>query len=303
MTLTSNTMEWLNHNRHRSYPMSRDEWRKKVSPTSGLDCVLLDAIACNSNAQGDEQLELMSVYVQPDTVVDSEEIPGHTTVTMKYSDVEFTVDISGGETSGKDSYYTEHRNLSINNENNSRVVSISLVFSSHAYIIDILGSGYWELRCPVLKSRVVNLNNGFGVDGISTNGSIKVDGHTSPSVASGEVVLEDGFRTSPIILDGKVFVRVGKRFGKDPCKYDYGDAVRSDCRKPMFFFCGQNAINNGNIILKGGKGVRVVSGGSYTINDKQSKCNGKTIPCIEIIAGKELLDIYRPYNGSSDSEP
>ena len=31
-------------------------------------------------------------------------------------------------------------------------------------------------------------------------------------------------------------------------------------RKPLFFFCGQNAINSGNVVLKGGYGISVSQG-------------------------------------------
>lgn len=282
MTLTAKTMEWLNQNRHRAYPMRREEWRIKVPSGSMLDCVLLDAIICNVNAVGYETVEISSIDITSE----------RTEVIMKYGDRSFTISLVGGETSGALSY--EHTRLEIGDNSDIRKVEISLSFSSHAYIVDTVGYGHWDLGCPLLISRVVNLTDGFGVDGIATNGSLRIDGHESAAIATDDVWLEDGFRTSPVIMDGKVLVRVGTRFGKNPCKYDYGDDAMTDCRKPMFFFCGQNAINNGNIVLKGGKGVNVIPGGKYTINDKNSKCNGKTIPCIEIVAGKELLDIYSP---------
>lgn len=107
-------------------------------------------------------------------------------------------------------------------------------------------------------------------------------------------MLEDGYRTSPIVYGGRVFVRVGRRYGLDPCHYDFGDASARDCRRPLFFFCGQNAINNGNIVLRGGRGISVMQGGTYEVNDPKSKANGRSVPCIEIVAGRELLDICRP---------
>lgn len=301
MTLTAKTMEWLNNNRHRSYPMRRDEWREKVSPESGLDCVLLDAIAFNADAKGDEVLELVSVNILPESTIEIDGevsvVPEHTIVSMKYAGKVFDVTLEGGDTSGEGSYEMSNAIIS----GGVRNISISLAFSSHAYIKETIGFGSWSFRCPVLRSRVINLANGFGMDGIATNGSANIDGHDSPSIATGDVVLEDGYRTSPVIYNGKVLVRVGKRYGFDPCKYDYGDDAMVDCRKPMFFFCGQNAVNSGNVVLKGGKGITVASGGTYTVRSDKSKCNGKTIPCIEIIAGKELLDIYRPHDDSSSS--
>ena len=185
------------------------------------------------------------------------------------------------------------------------LLSLALITGS-VFVLASCGSkkeatiiGEWKLDSPVLDSRVVRVSDGIGVDGISVNGSEGVSGHDSASKASGDVVLEDGYRTSPIIYGGKVFVRVGRRYGYNPCKFDFGDAGSRDCRRPLFFFCGQNAVNNGNIVLRGGKGVGVSQGRSYTVMDAKSKCNGMTIPCVELIAGRELVDICNPV---ADSE-
>ena len=281
MTLTSKTMEWLNHNRHRSYPMKRDEWREKASPTSGLDCILLDATLFDPDAKGDESLMVSRVKVAESS----------TRIAFIYGGRMFGVVLSGGEEIGDGSF---ERVRGVVEGSGTRGASVSLVFSSHAYIRSVVGDGEWKLDSPVLDSRVVRVSDGMGVDGISVNGSEGVSGHDSASKASGDVVLEDGYRTSPIIYGGKVFVRVGRRYGYNPCKFDFGDAGSRDCRRPLFFFCGQNAVNNGNIVLRGGKGVGVSQGRSYTVMDAKSKCNGMTIPCVEIVAGRELVDICNP---------
>ena len=286
MTLTSKTMEWLNHNRHRSYPMKRDEWREKASPTSGLDCILLDATLFDPDAKGDESLIVSRVKVAESS----------TRIAFIYGGRMFGVVLSGGEEIGDGSF---ERVRGVVEGSGARGASVSLVFSSHAYIRSVVGDGEWKLDSPVLDSRVVRVSDGIGVDGISVNGSEGVSGHDSASKASGDVVIEDGYRTSPIIYGGKVFVRVGRRYGYNPCKFDFGDAGSRDCRRPLFFFCGQNAVNNGNIVLRGGKGVSVSQGRSYTVMDAKSKCNGMTIPCVEIVAGRELVDICNPV---ADSE-
>jgi hypothetical protein len=203
----------------------------------------------------------------------------------------FDVILSGGEEIGGDSF---ERVRGVVEGAGVRGASISLVFSSHTYIRSVVGDGEWNLDSPVLDSRVIKVSDGIGVDGISVNGSEGVSGHDSTAKASGDVVLEDGYRTSPIIYYGKVLVRVGRRYGYDPCKFDFEDAGSRDCRRPLFFFCGQNAVNNGNIVLRGGKGVGISQGRSYTVRDAKSKCNGMTIPCIEIVAGRELVDICKP---------
>ena len=278
--MTTEMMGWLNQNRYRSYPMVRDEWREKVSPDSGLDKVLLDVLVFDSNASRKDLKDLVVSKI----VVTSDS----TEVFFKYGDAQFSIPVPEGEPSGEGSYVRIRGVI----PGTSRDATISLVFSSRANIDGFLPIGEWELGCRVLSTRVVGLSDGYGVDGISTNGSAGVDGHDAPASASGEVVLEDGYRTSPIISGGKVHVRVGRRYGQDPCGHDYGEAGSRDCRKPLFFFCGQNAVNSGNIVIKGGVGVNVVQGRNYTVRD--GICAGKSIPAIEIIAGRELLDMYKP---------
>lgn len=279
MTLTDKTMEWLNQNRYRSYPFSREEWREKVSPSSGLDCVVLDALVFDADAEGDEELVIMSVSVSSDRTV----------VGMSYGRTAFHVSLSGGELSGDGSFESFVGTV---DRGRGRPASVSISMSSHAYILDAVGEGSWDLGCGVIRSRVVRITDGYGVGGIKTNGSHCVEGHGERSVASGDVVLEDGFRTSPIIHRGKVLVRVGKKYGYDPCRHECGESYADDCRDQLLFFCGQNAINSGNVVIKGGRGVSVEQGRNYVVRSGSQA--GKSVPCIEIIAGSELLDIYKP---------
>lgn len=283
MTHTSNTIGWLNQNRNRAYPLKAEEWREKFGPVSPLDCVLLDALVFDADASS---VDSCAFVVKRIAVQE-----GKTEVDFMYRNTPLAITIEGGEVSGERSYEAIRGAVDVSGRRN---VTFSMSFSSHAYILDRVGVGEWDIECPLLESRVVHIDNGFGVDGIHTRGSYCVDGHTDESTASGDVVLEDGFRTRPVIRNGKVVVLVGRRFGKDTCGYECYENGAIDCRKPLFFFCGQNAVNSGDVVIRGGKGISVRQGGSYTINDETSKCNGKTIPCIEIIAGGELLDIYSP---------
>ncbi len=284
MTFTEKTMEWLNQNRNRSYPMETYQWRKKVSPESGLDCIVLDATVFDPDSYDSASLVVEGLDVVSDM----------TTIHMLYRSIGFDVELRGGDLSGEGSF--ESRRIALNG-GWLRPASISISMSSHAYIIDRIGTGSWMLKCPVLDSRVIRMTHGVGVDRIQYNGSEGVEGRSSEGHASGDVILEDGYRTSPIIHRGKILVRVGKKYGYDPCMYDYGEDGAVDCKSPMFFFCGQNAVNGGNVILKGGKGIAVTQGRSYHV--KTGSCAGKDIPCIEIVAGRELLNIYRPSNGES----
>ena len=278
--MTTKYMEWLNQNRGRSYPMDGSEWRRKASPESGLDCVLLDALLFDADANGDEDLVVKSVTVESTG----------TTVVMAYGGREFSVRLVGGDESGEGSYECIRGAVG---GSGARGASMTLCFSSHAYIRGVIGDGTWEIGAKVLPSKVIRIGGGFGVDSIHTRGSSRVHGAAD---AAGEVVLEDGYGTSPMISDGKVLVRVGKRYGLNACKYDFGSDGDVDCRKPLFYFCGQNGVNSGNVVIKGGKGITVKPGGTYRLRDgyQHGIIGNRDFPCIEIVAGKELLDIYRP---------
>ena len=281
MTLTTRSMGWLNQNRRRAYPLVRTDWRRTNPPEAGRDAILLDAIVLDADAMGTEQLTLVAATVEHD----------RTTIRLRYGATDFAVDLTGGAVSGEGSFACLR---GIVRGSGAFGATVTLVCSSHAYLLENLGEGSWTFDCPVLPSRVLSISDGAGVAGVETQGSTGVAGNETPRTASGDVVLEDGYRTSPIVSGGRVFVRVGRRYGLDPCHYDFGEASARDCRCPLFFFCGQNAINNGNIVLRGGRGISIRQGGTYEVNDPKSKANGKRIPCIEIVAGQELLDICRP---------
>ena len=277
--MTSKIMDWLNQNRYRSFPMVRDEWRSKVSSESGLDKVLVDAMVFDADFSGHKSLSL--VKVSKDDL--------STRVFFEYGESEFDVVLTGGTQSGAQSYEMIHVSVPTGN---SRPAMVSLAFSSHEYLKISLPNGEWTIGCSVLPSRIIGLSNGFGVDRIHVNGSKGVNGHNTSADASGEVVLEDGFRTSPVIQDGNIVVRVGRRYGFDPCKHDFGDEGSRDCSKPLFFLCGQNAVNSGDVVIKGGPGISVTQGRNYVV--KSGRCAGMSIPAIEIIADRSLMDIYSP---------
>lgn len=273
MTVEDRASEWLaSQNRHRSYPLVRSEWRRVASPESGLDCVVLDALLFDQLSSG-EELFLDSIKVERDV----------TTVSMSYGTSNFTVELTEGQ---NDSSFETVRFVV---PMNGRDVSASMSFSCHRYILETVGEGFWKIGCRFLRSRVASMTGGLGVKKIATNGSAGVEGHETAADVTGEIVLEDGFRTSPVIWNGSVLVRVGRRYGQNPCKHDYGDSGGRDCKAPLLYFCGQNAINSGNIVLKGGVGVSVEQGREYLVRDEGSRLRGRSIPCVEVIAGRELL--------------
>lgn len=270
--MNSRHMDWLNQNRNRAYPLVQEEWRKHVDPESGLDCILLDALVVNAGIDPESRkLYIKSIVTRPTK----------TTITINYAGENATVEMSGGSVDGPESFETI-RGLWSHAEEMGCAVPIALVFSSHEYIYSKLGSfsrTFPDNGIPLMPTRQVNLTEGHGVSGIMVNGSANVHGG---GVISGDVVLEDGYRTSPVVQDGRVLVRTGSRYGIDPCHYPV-DTRGKDCSRLLFFFCGQNAINSGNVNINGGRGITVDQGRKY---------NG--IPCVEIKASKELLELYSP---------
>lgn len=279
MTLTTQAMEWLDQNSRRSYPMERDGWRERVSAQSGLDCVLLDALVVDVGATKTSDCMFESIHVTQD----------ETRVSFSYGDHSFSVLLRGGSEDGDGSIERIRINVY---SSDAKSVSATLVFSSHARIVRRVGEGSWTVGARVMPTRVVCVTGSIGVSAVFSNGSSGVEGFGERRESSGRIRLHDGFRTSPVVSGGRVLVRVGRGYGHDPCTYDFGPEGTTDCRKPLFYFCGQNAVNSGNVMLKGGPGVIVSQGRTYRV--RSGTCAGKTIPCIEIAAAKELLNMYRP---------
>lgn len=291
--MTDKILDWLNHNRHRAYPLVNDDGL--VSGGGRIpDCVILDCLVMDTRP-GKESAKLVFTKIQvssPSTVV-----------SFEYDGNEYSITLEEGV----------HDPLSDNtstvrfNAAGSGMLYMKFVFSSHDYILENVGTGTWSFRGTALSSKVVAVA-ASGVMGLEAGGSAHVDGRSAPGVATGAVRLEDGYRTQPVIQNGKVVVKVGTPYGLDPCHYreddqEYVDARRNttSCGDLMFFFCGQNAVDTGDVELEGGPGVTVRQGGSYTakedIRDTYGNVGiaaGEAVPCIEVVADSSLLGIYRP---------
>ena len=307
MAFTKRTADWYDENRYRSYPFRNDEglviktdnpetWTG-VELTRAPNCVLLGATVVDTRTEASEDSDCI---LKCSRYVVSEE---STSVFFSYSGKNFSFSLVGGEMSGDEAFQTISGEL--RDEAWSRPVKISLTFSSHAFILSRVPLGTYKFSGTVLPSRVIILPTGSGVDGIVTNGSAKVQGG---GVATGTVVLEDGFRTSPVVHNGNVRVRIGPAYGKDPCHYDSGSPGNDPCDEFMFFFCGQNAVNSGNIVMRGGSGVSVTQGRMYVVKKEIPDGNGgvaasvgEAIPCIEISATTPLMNLYLPPGADSSS--
>lgn len=307
--MTDKILDWLNQNRFRAYPFVDDIGL--VSNGSRIpDCVLLDCLVMDTR-HGITSPEL--VFTEIDVTSD------RTEVKFKYCDEPYAYTLAGSEESSGSSYSAGGATPDIGESSIVRVDGrsisgiddelffIKLVFSSHDYILGTVGEGHWEFNGRVLPSKVMSVA-ASGVACLRTAGSAYVQGFNSPGAAKGAVRLVDGFRTQPSIQNGKIVVKVGAHYGEDPCHYREDDPEyreqrrkRTACGELMFFFCGQNATDTGDVALEGGPGVTVKQGGTYTakydIIDTYGEIGvtaGEKIPCIEVVAAPSLLGIYRP---------
>jgi len=292
--MTGKILDWLNSNRFRAYPLVNDSGiivdGKRIPDAVLLDCHITDTRSIGRIPV----LEFTKIEVSA----------SGTTVYFIYDGITSTIHLTGGGISGDDSFTKIVGTLQ--GSGFSSFVHFSFTFSSHAYLISNVGAGTWCFSGRVLPSKVVSIT-ASGVSGITTNGSYGIQ---SPGVATGHVHLVDGYRTQPRIESGKVVVRVGTNYGYDPCHYQVESSSSDDdyCKDLLFFFCGQNAITSGNVVIQGGPGITVSQGKTYTAHDdlydtygRVGIHKGEQVPCVEVIASSELLNIYRPSEISSDS--
>lgn len=274
--MTEKTLDWLNQNRYRAYPLMNDS-RLICNGVRLPDCILLDCKVMDTRPRRDNavpSLFLTKVVITSD----------HTDMTLEYDGEEYLVKIEGNGDVERLIGSTEY-------------VYTSVTTSSHARILETCGEGTWSLRAEVLRSKVVCVD-ASGVSSIKANGN----GEIIEGSATGVIRLVDGYRTQPVVQNGKVVVKVGNQYGLNPCRMPgWKTYDTTGCDNLMLFFCGQNAINSGNVVLQGGAGV-VVHQGTYIVKNAIGELKaGDTIPCIDVTTTSELLKIYRPSTDSSSS--
>ena len=286
--MTEKTLDWLNLNRYRAYPLVNDGGIV-VDGKRIPDCVLLDCTIMDTRHDiGIPELIFRSIDVTAE----------RTRVEFTYAGSDFGFDITGEGENGIVVF--DGRSTGDECGIGSDFVHARFIFSSHDRIIAEAGEGRWEFSGHVLPTKIASVE-ASGVTGISTSGSASVDGRDLPGTATGDVHLVDGYRTQPVVHNGKVVVKVGPSYGLDPCHYYPGHLETPSCDDIMLFFCGQNAVNSGNVTLDGGPGVTVTQGRTYLAREDIMDTfgnvgieKGEGIPCIEVAASSELLRIYRP---------
>lgn len=293
--MTEKILDWLNHNRFRAYPLVNDK-RLLCGGERIPDCVILDCLVMDTR-HGKEDARLVFTHI---SVGD-----GETVVSFTYDGMPYSCTLEAGQGVSDDNIVTV--GAEVVGSSAEELLYIKLVFSSHDYILEHAGKGEWSFSGEALRSKVVSVA-ASGVMGLKTGGSSHVEGYEQAGTATGVVHLVDGYRTQPVIQNGSVVVKVGTRYGEDPCHYreddpEYLDELRNktDCGELMFFFCGQNAVDSGDVAISGGPGVVVKHGGQYEatrdVVDTYGNVGlaaGERIPCIEVIADKGLLRLYRP---------
>lgn len=290
--MTEKTLDWLNLNRFRAYPFVNDEGLV-CNGARIPDCVLLDCIVVDTRALENIPEMIFTGY----SITDD-----YTRVFFSYNGEAYSYDISSSAGDSETSI-VKVEGTGLQNANNEYLY-IKLVLSSHNYILQKAGKGQWTFKGKILPTKIIS-STVSGVSGISVNGSANVSGFENSGTASGNVHLVDGFRTQPVVQNGKVLVKVGEHYGEDPCHYNEDTGSDSNdgaiCDDLLLFFCGQNAVNSSNVVLQGGPGISIKQGGSYTaksdIVDTYGEVGvrrGEKIPCIEVVASSELMRIYRP---------
>ena len=290
--MTEKTLDWLNLNRFRAYPFVNDEGLV-CNGARIPDCVLLDCIVVDTRALENIPEMIFTGY----SITDD-----YTRVFFSYNGEAYSYDISSSAGDSETSI-VKVEGTGLQNANNEYLY-IKLVLSSHNYILQKAGKGQWTFKGKILPTKIIS-STVSGVSGISVNGSANVSGFENSGTASGNVHLVDGFRTQPVVQNGKVLVKVGEHYGEDPCHYNEDTESDSNdgaiCDDLLLFFCGQNAVNSSNVVLQGGPGISIKQGGSYTaksdIVDTYGEVGvrrGEKIPCIEVVASSELMRIYRP---------
>lgn len=294
--MTEKTLDWLNHNRFRAYPFVNDAGL--VSRGSRVpDCVLLDCLVMDTRSLADVPKMVFDEIVVGDDA---------TVVHFTYAGDSYSYSI-GRQTSDDSLVRVDGSSVSGPVD---ELLYMKFVFSSHDYILEHVGKGSWTFSGRILPSKIVSVT-ASGVMGLSVAGSLNVLGYEGSGVAKGDVHLVDGFRTQPVIQNGKVLVKVGTSYGEDPCHYAGQESSEDTpaCDRLMMFFCGQNANTSGNVVLKGGPGVAVQQGRDYTarrdILDTFGNVGiaaGESVPCIEVSASSELLRLYRPSGGQDQPQ-
>ena len=300
--MTTKTLDWLNANRFRAYPFVNDR---------GLVCngmripssVVLDALAVDTGRRSSIP-ELIFTKIE----ITSE----NTSLELNYAGQVYTYSYSGGTESGEGSFIVVRDNHQTANAS----LHFRLVLSSHAYNLSHAGCGSWSFRGRILPTKVVSVTasgvSGLLVHGSQGDNSVWPDDYGKDGKVKGVVTLKDGYRTMSTIQNGRVIVRVGTKYGEDPCHHYWGDVQETNpsCDDRLLFFNGQTADIRGNVNFQGGPGVSITQGRKYVakkdILDSYGKVGirkGEEIPCLEISATSELLRIYTPTGDSSDSSP
>ena len=290
--MTEKVLDWLNHNRFRAYPFVNDDGLL-CNGTRVPDCILLDCMMIDMSYDTP-----VSDLVFTEFEVDDNSI----TVSYSYGGVKTVKKITGDESKYAKDAITSRINVvdSAYPGGSLRTSELSLTLSTPEYIIGKVGKGKWSFNGRIIPTKVVKVPTAC-VTGIRTNGSAFVEGFDKPGIAKGDVHLVDGFRTQPVITNGKVLVKVGTSYGYDPCHYKGRQEHKTTaCSDLLMFFCGQNAVNSGNVVLSGGPGVDVTTG-VYTakadIPDSKGSVGisaGEVVPCIELIASPELKRLWKP---------
>lgn len=227
--MMTRTTEWLNANRYRRYPF-RDgtsltcKTGQVLANDVLLDCQLTSRILARF------PFVLLTVQVITDAILFCF---GYDTV-MCYAAIPvaatypFTVTgISGG-------------------------LRYSLVFGPGCDTIQNFAHGTYELVTPPeIQPAIVIVQDRHHIDSVTAKG-------TDQDTLTGLIYVEPGYNCNPVITTDKIHLSAGLGFGAG--RYCVRlDGADVSCAEALLWWNGQNASEDGNIIIKGGAGVTVES--------------------------------------------
>lgn len=290
--MTERILDWLNQNRFRAYPFINDNGlvydNKRIPECFLLDCLVVDTRHLNSIP------ELIFTRIQVTN--------NSFTFDFTYNGANFSHTIQSNSAEPADSTVVTVKGSLISGLENE-FLYVKFVFSSHRYILENVGTGIWNFTGKILPTKIIS-STASGVSGLDVNGSAHVPDFNAHRITTGDVHLVDGYRTQPVIQNGSVVVKVGTMYGEDPCRYNdllSREEADTSCDDLLLFFCGQNGGTSGNVVIEGGAGVTVKQGSYYKakedILDTYGEVGiheGEKVPCVEVVASTDLLNIYRP---------
>lgn len=224
--MASNTLqEWLNRNAYRAYPFEENTnflcTNGKFLPKS----LILDFRCCIFD-ENCVEMAISEVNV------------------LKNGEISLKIQLNGSNDDNS-IILTTKDGIAVKNDEN---MSFRAICCKKERLNGFFGDFILKKPARILKSRILSIPYGIGVDTLSAGGV----------ESTGIVNVGDGHNTSLDIRSNNLVLTVKKGLGKGAKCGDDLDGP-SEC-PTLYYINGQKADSNGNIQIKGGDGITVTSG-------------------------------------------